>query len=177
MNDSKYQDIVKKNLKMAWDANLMTGQWRYYDGLVHYLSMLHLCGSFKIWKPARKIDETIELKGNNSVEYKGKTYTESIVFDELEDCKKLNRVNIYVVPADVEDVNANGVVIAPNPASEAINVIAEGLESVKIVDMLGRTVAVSTEATVNVSNLPAGTYAVVVKTSAAEVVKKINVLK
>ena len=177
MNDSKYQDIVKKNLKMAWDANLMTGQWRYYDGLVHYLSMLHLCGSFKIWKPARKIDETIELKGKGSVEYNGKTYTESIVFDELEDCKKLNRVNILVQPTDVDDVNANGVVIAPNPASDAINVVAEGLESVTIVDMLGRTVAVSSEATVNVSNLPAGTYAVVVKTSAAEVVKKINVIK
>ena len=29
----------------------MTGQYRYYDGIVHYLSMLHLCGSFKIWKP------------------------------------------------------------------------------------------------------------------------------
>ena len=28
----------------------MTGTYRYYDGLVHYLSMLHLCGSFKIWK-------------------------------------------------------------------------------------------------------------------------------
>ena len=28
----------------------MTGQYRYYEGLVHYLSMLHLCGSFKIWK-------------------------------------------------------------------------------------------------------------------------------
>jgi hypothetical protein len=43
--------------------------------------------------------------------------------------------------------------------------------------MMGRTVAISSEATVNVSNLPAGTYAVVVKTSAAEVVKKINVIK
>ena len=82
-----------------------------------------------------------------------------------------------VDPSDIDDVNANGVVIAPNPASDAINVVAEGLESVTIVDMLGRTVAISSEATVNVSNLPAGTYAVVVKTSAAEVVKKINVIK
>jgi oligosaccharide reducing-end xylanase len=39
---------------MAWDAAPMRGQYRYYDGLVHYLSMLHLCGSFKIWKPAQK---------------------------------------------------------------------------------------------------------------------------
>ena len=51
MKKSGYKDIIKKNLQMAWDASLMTGQYRYYDGLVHYLAMLHLCGSFKIWKP------------------------------------------------------------------------------------------------------------------------------
>jgi endo-1,4-beta-D-glucanase Y len=46
----EYEEAIKKNLKMAWDEKLMTGQYRYYDGLVHYLSMLHLCGAFKIWK-------------------------------------------------------------------------------------------------------------------------------
>ena len=50
MNDDSYQEIVRKNLQMAWDVTPMTGQYRYYDGIVHYLSMLHLCGSFKIWK-------------------------------------------------------------------------------------------------------------------------------
>ena len=51
-----YEEIIKKNLQNAWDARtassfgLMTGQYRYYDGLLHYLSMLHLCGAFKIWK-------------------------------------------------------------------------------------------------------------------------------
>ena len=175
MDDPANDEKVKTNLKKAWNGQLMTGQYRYYDGLVHYLAMLHLCGSFKIYKPSPKF-EAKEVKGIESVEYKGVTYTEDTTFDEFEDCK-LSRVNILVVPGDVDDVNANGVVIAPNPTSDAINVVAEGLESVKIVDMLGRTVAISSEATVNVSNLPAGTYAVVVKTSAAEVVKKINVIK
>lgn len=51
-----YDEIIKKNLQNAWDARsasgfgLLTDQYRYYDGLVHYLSMLHLCGAFKIWK-------------------------------------------------------------------------------------------------------------------------------
>ena len=54
LNNPDYKESVKKNLKMAWDAVPMRGQYRYYDGLVHYLSMLHLCGSFKIWKPAQK---------------------------------------------------------------------------------------------------------------------------
>ena len=50
MNLSDYEDIIKKNLSMAWDADLLTGQYRYYDGIVHYMAMLHLCGAFKIWK-------------------------------------------------------------------------------------------------------------------------------
>ena len=51
MNMPEYKDIIKKNLQMAWNVKPMTGQYRYYDGIVHYLAMLHLCGSFKIWKP------------------------------------------------------------------------------------------------------------------------------
>lgn len=46
-----YREQIIRNLTMAWNASPMTGQYRYYDGIVHYLAMLHLCGSFKIWKP------------------------------------------------------------------------------------------------------------------------------
>ena len=45
-----YEEQIMKNLQMAWNEKFMTGQYRYYDGMVHYLSMLHLCGAFKIWK-------------------------------------------------------------------------------------------------------------------------------
>lgn len=51
MSEEGYEDIIKKNLQKAWDAVFMTGQYRYYDGMVHFLAMLHLCGSFRIWKP------------------------------------------------------------------------------------------------------------------------------
>lgn len=54
MGDDSYEEIIKKNLQMAWDASLATGMYRYYDGLVHYLAMLHLSGSFRIWKPQVK---------------------------------------------------------------------------------------------------------------------------
>ena len=57
MGLSEYEEAIKKNLELAWNASLMTGQYRYYEGLVHYLSMLHLCGAFKIWKPLA-LDET-----------------------------------------------------------------------------------------------------------------------
>jgi len=83
MGVNGYEDIIKKNLKMAWDANLMTGPYRYYDGLVHYLAMLHLLGSFKIWKPAPQVSEkTISTNVVNGV-----TYKSGDVVDLFEDCK------------------------------------------------------------------------------------------
>ena len=85
MNDSKYNDAVKKNLKMAWDASLMTGQYRYYDGLVHYLAMLHLSGTFKIWKPKPTVES--EEKTITETEINGVTYNEGDKIDYFEGCK------------------------------------------------------------------------------------------
>ena len=84
MGVSGYEDIIKKNLKMAWDANLMTGQYRYYDGLVHYLSMLHLLGSFKIWKPA---PANVQEKTITETVINGVTYKNGDTIDLFEDCK------------------------------------------------------------------------------------------
>ena len=88
MNDSKYNDAVKKNLKMAWDGNLMTGQYRYYDGLVHYLAMLHLSGTFKIWKPKPEVTEK-EVTAN---EHNGVKIAKDTTFYSFESCK-LYKVN------------------------------------------------------------------------------------
>ena len=62
-----YEDEVWTNLAMAWDATPLTGQYRYYDGLVHYLSMLHLCGAFKIWKPITEVYKTGDANGDGEV--------------------------------------------------------------------------------------------------------------
>ena len=81
---SGYDEIIKKNLQMAWDEPFMTGQYRYYDGLVHYLAMLHLSGTFKIWKPKPKEvkDKTMEATTIGDVEYK-----EGDIIDWFEDCQ------------------------------------------------------------------------------------------
>ena len=90
---SGYEDIIKKNLQKAWDAKPMTGQYRYYDGLVHYLSMLHLCGSFKIWKPKPEMKQkTVEAD-----EYNGVTYTEETTIKSFEECQ-LYEVTIKPTP-------------------------------------------------------------------------------
>ena len=81
---SGYDEIIKKNLQMAWDEPFMTGQYRYYDGLVHYLAMLHLSGTFKIWKPKPKDvkEKTMEAAKIGDTEFK-----EGDIIDWFEDCQ------------------------------------------------------------------------------------------
>lgn len=83
VNNPSYEKAIKTNLEKAWDASLMTGQYRYYDGLVHYLSMLHLSGTFKIWKPK----PTVEKKTVEGNEYNGVTYDKETTINAFEGCK------------------------------------------------------------------------------------------
>ena len=83
INNPKYDEAVKKNLQMAWEASLMTGQYRYYDGLVHYLAMLHLSGTFKIWKPKPEFKEK-EVCAN---EYNGIKIGKDTTFYSFEECQ------------------------------------------------------------------------------------------
>ena len=77
------EEKIKKNLQNAWDTKFMTGQYRYYDGLVHYLAMLHLSGNFKIWKPK----PTVEEKSVEASEYCGVKIEKDTTFYAFEDCK------------------------------------------------------------------------------------------
>ena len=79
------EDKIKKNLQNAWDTKLMTGQYRYYDGLVHYLAMLHLSGTFKIWKPKPTVES--EEKTITDAEINGVTYNDGDKIDYFEGCK------------------------------------------------------------------------------------------
>jgi endo-1,4-beta-D-glucanase Y len=38
-------------VRELWNLSPPTGQWRYYDGLLSFMSLLHASGNFKIWKP------------------------------------------------------------------------------------------------------------------------------
>lgn len=41
----------KEFIQQVWDARIPTGKWRYYDGLLYHLSLLHLSGNFRIYPP------------------------------------------------------------------------------------------------------------------------------
>ena len=88
------EEKIKKNLQNAWDTKFMTGQYRYYDGLVHYLSMLHLSGNFKIWKPK----PTVEEKSVEASEYCGVKIEKDTTFYAFESCK------LYKVSAKPETI-------------------------------------------------------------------------
>ncbi len=34
-----------------WELQPLTGKWRYYDGLLYMLALLHVSGNFRIYTP------------------------------------------------------------------------------------------------------------------------------
>jgi len=174
VNDPSYESKIKTNLKKAWDGSLMTGQYRYYDGLVHYLAMLHLSGYFRIWKPTPDITEKT-VDGNS---YNGQTYTEETTIDEFKDCK-LYRVTIKCNGGDKSDDinNVDGISIYPNPARNEFAISCnEDIKSVEMTNLAGQVVLSDSNSEIQVS-LPAGTYIVRVTTTNGNVYMKKLIIK
>lgn len=42
----------KPFVQALWDTNIPEGKWRYYDGLLYYLALLHDSGNFQIYYPS-----------------------------------------------------------------------------------------------------------------------------
>ncbi|MBN1973974.1 MAG: xylanase [Sedimentisphaerales bacterium] len=42
---------AQKFVKELWNASIPVGQYRYYDGMLYMLALLHCSGEFKIWAP------------------------------------------------------------------------------------------------------------------------------
>ena len=83
LEEESYKDLVKKVLQKAWDSKPIVGSQRYYDGLVHYLAMLHLTGNFKIWKEKPEMEQ----KTVDSNAYNGVTYDSATTIHSFESCK------------------------------------------------------------------------------------------
>jgi oligosaccharide reducing-end xylanase len=41
----------KPFVQALWDAKIPSGQWRYYDGMLYMLALLHVSGAFRIYTP------------------------------------------------------------------------------------------------------------------------------
>lgn len=44
-------DKAPEFVRALWDASPPTGRWRYYDGLLYMLALLHVSGNFRIYSP------------------------------------------------------------------------------------------------------------------------------
>ena len=44
-------DKGKPFVQALWDTEIPTGQWRYYDGMLYTLGLLHISGNFRIYSP------------------------------------------------------------------------------------------------------------------------------
>ncbi len=147
-NDPSYEEIIKKNLKMAWDGQPLTGRDRYYDGLVHFLAMLHLTGNFKIWKPK----PTVEKKTVEGDEYNGVTYDAPTKINAFEGCKlyeveiKAQKAAVIDTPVVPVDTNTNAIVSAKamngvKVWSSANSIMIENVPAgtrISVADMNGR---------------------------------------
>jgi oligosaccharide reducing-end xylanase len=40
-------------VQALWDASIPSGKWRYYDGMLYLLGLLHVSGNFNIFSPAQ----------------------------------------------------------------------------------------------------------------------------
>jgi oligosaccharide reducing-end xylanase len=45
------QPLARKFVQEFWRIPVPTGQWRYYDGMLYFMGLLHCSGEFRIWSP------------------------------------------------------------------------------------------------------------------------------
>lgn len=50
------EELTKKVLQKFWDTNPPVGKWRYYNGMVYFLSLLNVTGNFKVYKPESELN-------------------------------------------------------------------------------------------------------------------------
>ena len=113
----EYKDLVKKVLQKAWDSKPIVGSQRYYDGLVHFLAMLHLTGNFKIWKPKPKDvkEKTMEATKIGDVDYK-----EGDKIDWFEDCQLYKVTFTAAAAAPTPTPGDSTVTTTPTPGDSTV---------------------------------------------------------
>ena len=42
---------AKQFAEALWNTPVPTGQWRYYNGLLYLMALLHCSGEFQVWMP------------------------------------------------------------------------------------------------------------------------------
>jgi oligosaccharide reducing-end xylanase len=49
------QPLAHDFVEELWNTPVPAGQWRYYDGLLYFMGLLHCSGEFRIWPPQTNV--------------------------------------------------------------------------------------------------------------------------
>lgn len=173
--------LAKEYINKMWSTPAPTGTYRYYNGMVYMLSFLHASGNFKIWKPEIEVNDVV-VEGKGSVEYNGKTYTESTTFCEFVDCE-YNNVSIIIDEEstgifDATDNNASDFCCFDKETGVISVKSADVVENVTLCDLNGRLLLSEDGSEVEASGLSEGIYIVRVQTVSGKVqYSKVSVSK
>lgn len=47
------KELAKRFTDSLWNTRVPSGQYRYYDGMLYMMSLMHVSGEFRIWKPKK----------------------------------------------------------------------------------------------------------------------------
>lgn len=75
--------------------------------------------------------------------------------------------------AGINTINGVEINLYPNPTTGIVNIDAEGIESVEVMDMSGRVIMTSNENSVNISDLSNGVYMFRINTNAGSSLQKV----
>lgn len=158
------ETLAKEYVTKLWNTSAPSGQWRYYNGMVYFLSMLHASGTFKIYKPMPAVIDTTLIIEKDAVEFNGKSYSKETTFIT---CYNSNVYRVIIKNADTVSVTESkadeAITTAPNPACNYFDISCKSdIESVEIVGIDGRIVKkdMSGDKRISVSNLSKGSYMV-----------------
>ena len=168
------QSLAKENLNKLWAMSAPTGQWRYYNGMVYMLGMLHASGNFKIYKPAPAIKDTT-ISGINSVEFAGKTYSKDTTLLLQLDCDYYNvKIAIETDTTSLQEYNAAELTVYPNPVKDIVILSCDAqIKHVELTDAAGNVVFKGKSSTINTSGLAKGIYILKAETENGKFIKKI----
>lgn len=147
--------LTKEVLNKFWRTSPPTGTWRYYNGMVYFLSLLNASGNFRIYKPVTEMIDTVTQNSFNGV-----VYDKSTTFSTNIGCK-IYRVHVNVPTTGCIDVKETDLKLYPNPANDVVTIASDDVvASASVYDMNGKIVATSVTNDIDVSMLPKGNFIV-----------------
>jgi endo-1,4-beta-D-glucanase Y len=182
-NDSRAWKFVEEQ----WNLTPPTGQWRYYDGLLSFMALLHSSGNFKIYSSGLVVDPppnlvpTVSLTSpTNGSTLPAGTTSVTIKASATDSDGTLSSVKFYngatLISTDTTapyEATATGLTAGnytfKATATDNLGATATSSSSVTIAAIAGNVApTVSITSPVSGTVLPAGTTSVTVKANAAD---------